>query len=37
LKDGLIKPVFEMEAGTHIDTLYEFDDLWVTFVACLSK
>jgi carbonic anhydrase len=27
LKDGLIKPVFEMEAGTHIDTLYEFDDL----------
>jgi carbonic anhydrase len=27
LKDGLIKPVFEMEAGTHIDHLYEFDDL----------
>jgi carbonic anhydrase len=27
LKDGLIKPVFEMEAGTHIDSLYEFDDL----------
>ncbi len=27
LKDGLIKPVFEMEAGTHIDNLYEFDDL----------
>lgn len=27
LKDGLIKPVFEMEAGTHIDPLYEFDDL----------
>ena len=27
LKDGLIKPVFEMNAGTHIDALYEFDDL----------
>jgi carbonic anhydrase len=27
LHDGIIKPVFEMEAGTHIDTLYEFDDL----------
>ena len=27
LKDGLIKPVFEMAAGTHIDPLYEFDDL----------
>jgi carbonic anhydrase len=27
LKDGLIKPVFEMPAGTHIDELYEFDDL----------
>jgi carbonic anhydrase len=27
LKDGLIKPVFEMKAGTHIDTLYEYDDL----------
>jgi carbonic anhydrase len=27
LKDGLIKPVFEMEPGTHIDSLYEFDDL----------
>lgn len=27
LKDGLIKPVFEMEAGTHIDELYEYDDL----------
>lgn len=25
LKDGLIKPVFEMKAGTHIDTIYEFD------------
>ncbi len=27
LKDGIIKPVFEMKAGTHIDPLYEFDDL----------
>lgn len=27
LKDGLIKPVFEMSAGTKIDTLYEYDDL----------
>ncbi len=27
LKDGLIKPVFEMKAGTHIDSLYEYDDL----------
>jgi carbonic anhydrase len=27
LKDGLIKPVFEMPAGTHIDELYEFDNL----------
>ncbi|MBI1343903.1 MAG: carbonic anhydrase [Terrimonas sp.] len=27
LKDGIIKPVFEMEAGTHLDPLYEFDDL----------
>ena len=27
LKDGLIKPVFEMKAGTHIDELYEYDDL----------
>lgn len=27
LKDGLIKAVFEMPAGTHIDNLYEFDDL----------
>jgi carbonic anhydrase len=25
LKDGLIKPVFEMKAGTHIDPLYEYD------------
>lgn len=27
IKDGIIKPVFEMKAGTHIDELYEFDDL----------
>jgi carbonic anhydrase len=27
LKDGIINPVFEMPAGTHIDELYEFDDL----------
>jgi carbonic anhydrase len=27
LKDGLIKPVFEMAAGTPIDPLYEYDDL----------
>jgi carbonic anhydrase len=27
LKDGIINPVFEMKAGTHIDTLYEYDDL----------
>lgn len=27
LKDGLIKPVFEMEAGTHIDPIYEFEEL----------
>jgi len=27
LKDGLIKPVFEMSAGTHIDPIYEYDDL----------
>ncbi len=27
LKDGLINPVFEMEAGTHIDSLFEYDDL----------
>lgn len=27
LKDGLIKPVFDMNAGTHIDPLYEYDDL----------
>jgi len=27
LKDGIINPVFEMKAGTHIDALYEYDDL----------
>lgn len=27
LKDGLIKPVYEMKAGTHIDELYEYDNL----------
>jgi carbonic anhydrase len=27
LNDGLIKPVFEMMAGTHIDELYEYDNL----------
>ena len=27
LHDGVIKPVFEMEAGAHLDPLYEFDNL----------
>ncbi|HEV8284810.1 MAG TPA: carbonic anhydrase [Chitinophagaceae bacterium] len=27
LKDGIIKPVFEMKAGVHIDPLYEYEDL----------
>jgi carbonic anhydrase len=27
LKDGLIKPVYEMKAGTDLDDLYEYDDL----------
>lgn len=27
LHDGIIKPVYEMEANTHIDPLYEFDNL----------
>jgi carbonic anhydrase len=27
LKDGIIKPVFEMDSGTHIDEIYEYDDL----------
>jgi len=25
LKDGIIKPIFEMKAGTHINPLYEFE------------
>jgi carbonic anhydrase len=27
LKDGIIKPVFEMTAGTQIDPLYKYEDL----------
>ena len=27
LKDGIIHPVYEMKAGTPIDSLYEYDDL----------
>jgi carbonic anhydrase len=27
IDNGIIKPIFEMEAGTHIDPIYEFDDL----------
>lgn len=27
LDNGLIKPVYEMNAGSHIDDLYEYDDL----------
>lgn len=27
LQDGLVKPIYEMSAGTHIDEIYEFDDL----------
>ena len=27
LKDGIINPIFEMKAGTHMDPLYEYDDL----------
>src|SRR6187401_44673 len=27
LKDGIIKPVYEMKAGSIIDDLYEYDDL----------
>jgi carbonic anhydrase len=27
LKDGIIKPVYEMKAGTHVDPIYEFDGL----------
>lgn len=27
LKDGILKPVFHMPAGSHIDPLYQFDNL----------
>jgi len=27
LKDGIIKPVYEMKAGAHLDELYEYEDL----------
>ena len=27
LENGILKPVFDMKAGTHIDDLYEYDDL----------
>ena len=27
LTDGIINPVFEMNAGTHIDQIYEYDDV----------
>lgn len=27
LSNGIIKPVFDIPAGTHLDELYEFDDL----------
>jgi carbonic anhydrase len=27
LKDGILNPVVEMKSGTHIDPLYEYDDL----------
>lgn len=27
LKNGIINPVFEMKAGTHIDSIYEYDEL----------
>lgn len=27
LEDGLIKPIFELPAGSRIDPLYEYDDL----------
>jgi carbonic anhydrase len=27
LKDGLIKPVFEMEAGSSVDSIYDLEDL----------
>src|SRR5580693_4452392 len=27
LKDGLIKPVFDMDANSHLDPIYQYDDL----------
>ena len=27
LKDGILKPVFNIKAGTHIDPVYEYDNL----------
>ena len=27
LENGIIKPVYEMKSGTHIDPIYEYDDL----------
>ena len=27
LNNGIIKPIFDMKAGTHIDPLYEYEDL----------
>lgn len=27
LTDGIIKPIFEMKAGTHIDRIYEYENL----------
>ncbi|TMI79223.1 MAG: carbonic anhydrase, partial [Bacteroidetes bacterium] len=27
LKNGIIKPVFEMQAGAELDPLYKYDDL----------
>jgi carbonic anhydrase len=27
LKDGLIKPVFNMDANSHLDPIYQYDDL----------
>lgn len=27
LHDGIVKPIYELSAGTHIDEIYEFDDL----------
>ena len=27
LKDGILKPVFDMKSGTHIDPIYEYENL----------